>query len=69
MTTGRRISVLIRWSNDHVRSNRQRHDLGNFLVREMLACDVLKELSVDRVDGEKTVRKVPRIAIIEFIGR
>jgi len=62
------ISVFLRSSNDHVRSNRQRHDLGNFLVRGMLACDVSKELSVDRVNGEKVLWKIPRVAIIEFIG-
>jgi len=63
------ISVLLRSSNDHVRSNRQRHDIGNFIVRGMLAVDVFKELSTDRVDGVKAARKVPRAAIVEFIGR
>ena len=62
-------SVLLRSSNDHVRSNRKRHNLGNFIVREMLACDIFKELSVDRVDGEKVLRKIPRVAIVEFIDR
>jgi hypothetical protein len=55
------ISVLLRSSNDHVRSNRQRHDLGNFFVRGKLACDVFKELSVDRVDGEKVLWKIPAL--------
>src|SRR5438105_306947 len=55
------ISVLLRSSNDHVRSNRQRHNLGNCIVREMLACDIFKELSVGRVDGEKVLRKIPRV--------
>jgi hypothetical protein len=35
----------------------------------MLAFDALEELSVDRVDGVKAARKVPRAAIIELIGR
>jgi hypothetical protein len=63
------INVLLRSTNDHVRSNRQRHDVGNFIVRGRLACDVSKQLSVDCVDGVKAVRKIPRAAIVEFGGR
>jgi hypothetical protein len=33
-----------------------------------LVLDVFKELSADRVDGVRAVWKVPRVAIVEFIG-
>jgi hypothetical protein len=62
------ISILLRSGDDYVKSNRQSHNLGNFLVHGKLACDVFDELSVDRVDGEKVLWKIPRVAFIEFIG-
>jgi hypothetical protein len=34
----------------------------------MLAFDVFKELSIDRVDGERAAWKVPRVAIVDSIG-
>ena len=62
------VSVSLCSSYDRVSSNRQRHDLGNFIVREMLAFDVFKELSIDRVDGERAAWKVPCVAIVDSIG-
>jgi len=34
----------------------------------MLAFDVFKELSIDRVNGERAARKLPRVAIVKFTG-
>jgi hypothetical protein len=60
--------MLLRPSYDGVSFNGQRHDFGNFIVRGTLVLDVFKELSADRVDGVRAVWKVPRVAIVEFIG-
>ena len=62
------VSISLRPSYDGVSPNGQRHDLGDFIVRETVVFDVFKELSIDRVDGVRAVWKVPRVAIVEFIG-
>src|ERR1700680_3648293 len=62
------VSASLRPSYNGVSSNRQRHDLGDFIVRGTLVLDVFKELSARRVDGVSAVWKVPRVAIVEFIG-
>src|SRR5260370_33064520 len=62
------VSVSLRPSYGGVSSNRQCHDLGNFIGRGTLVRDVFKGLSPDRVDGVRPVWKLPRLAVVEFIG-
>src|SRR5260370_34066405 len=62
------VSVSLRPNYDGVSSNRQRHDLGNFICRGTLVRDVFKELSADRVDGVRAVWEESPVAIVEFIG-
>ena len=62
------VSVSFRSSFDRVRSNRQSHDLGNFIVARNVIFHVLEDLSVGRVDRVGTVRVVWHAAIVEFVG-
>lgn len=62
------VSISLRASYNGVSSNGQRHDLGDFIACRTVVFDVLKELSIDRVDGVRAVWKVPGVAILEFIG-
>ena len=62
------VSISLRPSYDGVSANRQRYDLGNLIIRGTSVFNVFEEFSVDRVDGVRAVWKVPRVAILEFIG-
>ena len=61
------VSGLLRSSYYRVKSDRQGHDLGNLIAARNVISHVFQELSIDRVDFVRAVRKIPPVTILEFI--